>query len=97
MKPTSPRTTDITLVDVVYGDDRTEVLRRTQALIRSTRTSRSSLPTTNGVAAAARYVSTSEAKGKVSSLVWHPERHARVRQGRNRHEFALWNPRTSDT
>jgi rhamnose transport system substrate-binding protein len=86
---------DITLVDVVYGDDQDQKsFDETQALIQKYPNLKVIVaPTTVGVAAAARYVSTSEAKGKVliTGLGTPNDMRAFVKDGTVK-EFALWNP-----
>lgn len=86
---------DITLVDVVYGDDQDQKsFDETQALIQKYPNLKVIVaPTTVSVAAAARYVSTSEAKGKVliTGLGTPNDMRAFVKDGTVK-EFALWNP-----
>ncbi len=86
---------DINLVDVVYGDDQDQKsFDETQALIQKYPNLKVIVaPTTVGVAAAARYVSTSDAKGKVliTGLGTPNDMRAFVKDGTVK-EFALWNP-----
>lgn len=86
---------DIKLVDVVFGDDQDQKsFDETQALIQKYPNLKVIVsPTTVGVAAAARYVSTSDAKGKVlvTGLGTPNDMRAFVKDGTVK-EFALWNP-----
>ncbi|MDO5067974.1 MAG: rhamnose ABC transporter substrate-binding protein [Propionibacteriaceae bacterium] len=85
----------ITLVDVVYGDDDDQTsFDKTAALIQSHPNLKGIVsPTTVGVAAAARYLSTSSAKGKVAltGLGTPNQMREYVTDGTVK-EFALWNP-----
>lgn len=86
---------DIKLVDVVYGDDQDQKsFDETQALLQKYPNLKVIVaPTTVGIAAAARYVSTSDAKGKVmvTGLGTPNDMRAYVKDGTVK-EFALWNP-----
>ncbi len=86
---------DITLVDVVFGDDQDQKsFDETQALLQKYPNLKVIVsPTTVGIAAAARYISTSDAKGKVlvTGLGTPNDMRAFVEDGTVK-EFALWNP-----
>lgn len=86
---------DVKLVDVVYGDDQDQKsFDETQALLQKYPKLKVIVaPTTVGIAAAARYVSTSDAKGKVmvTGLGTPNDMRAFVKDGTVK-EFALWNP-----
>ncbi|MGC3954505.1 MAG: rhamnose ABC transporter substrate-binding protein [Propionicimonas sp.] len=86
---------DIKLVDVVYGDDQDQKsFDETQALIQKYPNLKVIVaPTTVGIAAAARYISTSDAKGKVlvTGLGTPNDMRTFVEDGTVK-EFALWNP-----
>ena len=86
---------DIKLVDVVYGDDQDQKsFDETQALLQKHPKLKVIVaPTTVGIAAAARYISTSDAKGKVmvTGLGTPNDMRAFVKDGTVK-EFALWNP-----
>ena len=86
---------DITLVDTVYGDDDDQKsFDQTAALLSSHPNLKGIVsPTTVGIAAAARYLSTSEYKGKVSltGLGTPSGMKAFVDDGTVT-AFALWNP-----
>ncbi|MDO5082023.1 MAG: rhamnose ABC transporter substrate-binding protein [Arachnia propionica] len=85
----------ITLVEVVYGDDDDQTsFDKTAALIQSHPNLKGIVsPTTVGIAAAARYISTSSAKGKVAitGLGTPNQMREYVNDGTVK-EFALWNP-----
>ncbi|MFE5337840.1 rhamnose ABC transporter substrate-binding protein [Isoptericola sp. NPDC056573] len=86
---------DITLVDTVYGNDDDQTsFDKTAALLQSHPDLKGIIsPTTVGIAAAARYVSTSDAKGKVAvtGLGTPNQMREYVKDGTVT-EFALWNP-----
>lgn len=86
---------DVKLVDVVFGDDQDQKsFDETQALLQKYPNLKVIVaPTTVGIAAAARYVSTSDAKGKVmvTGLGTPNDMRAYVKDGTVK-EFALWNP-----
>ncbi len=86
---------DIDLVDVVFGDDQDQKsFDETQALLQKYPNLKVIVaPTTVGIAAAARYISTSDAKGKVlvTGLGTPNDMRAFVEDGTVK-EFALWNP-----
>lgn len=86
---------DITLVEVVYGDDDDQTsFDKTAALIQTYPNLKGIIsPTTVGIAAAARYVSTSSAKGKlaITGLGTPNQMREYVKDGTVK-EFALWNP-----
>lgn len=86
---------DVKLVEVVYGDDQDQKsFDETQALLQKYPNLKVIVaPTTVGIAAAARYVSTSDAKGKVmvTGLGTPNDMRAYVKDGTVK-EFALWNP-----
>lgn len=86
---------DITLVDVVFGDDQDQKsFDETQALLQKYPNLKVIVaPTTVGIAAAARYISTSDAKGKVlvTGLGTPNDMREFVKDGTVK-EFALWNP-----
>ena len=86
---------DITLVDVVFGDDQDQKsFDETQALLQKYPNLKVIVaPTTVGIAAAARYISTSDAKGKVwvTGLGTPNDMRTFVEDGTVK-EFALWNP-----
>ncbi len=78
---------DIELVDTVYGDDDDQKsFDKTAALLQNHPNLKGIIsPTTVGIAAAARYLSDSDAKGKVALTgLGTPEPDARVRRGRHR-------------
>ncbi|MDR0848979.1 MAG: rhamnose ABC transporter substrate-binding protein [Propionibacteriaceae bacterium] len=85
----------IELVEVVYGDDQDQMsFDKTAALLATYPELKGIVaPTTVGIAAAARYVSTSEYKGKVAvtGLGTPNDMRAYVTDGTVT-EFALWNP-----
>src|SRR6478752_512527 len=86
---------NITLVDVVYGDDDDQTsFDKTAALLQTHPNLKGIIsPTTVGIAAAARYLSTSDAKGKVklTGLGTPNQMREYVKDG-TVDEFALWNP-----
>ncbi|MCA0253404.1 MAG: rhamnose ABC transporter substrate-binding protein [Actinobacteria bacterium] len=86
---------DIKLVDVVFGDDQDQKsFDETQALLQKYPNLKVIVaPTTVGIAAAARYISTSDAKGKVwvTGLGTPNDMRSFVEDGTVK-EFALWNP-----
>ena len=86
---------EITLVEVVYGDDDDQTsFDKTAALIQSHPNLKGIIsPTTVGIAAASRYISTSSAKGKVAitGLGTPNQMREYVKDGTVK-EFALWNP-----
>jgi len=86
---------NIQLVDVVYGNDDDQTsFDKTAALIQKYPDLKVIVaPTTVGIAAAARYVSTSDVKGKVlvTGLGTPNDMRAYVKDGTTK-EFALWNP-----
>jgi len=86
---------NIELVDTVYGDDEDQKsFDQTAALLSSHPNLKGIVsPTTVGIAAAARYLSTSEFKGKVAltGLGAPSEMKAFIEDGTVT-EFALWNP-----
>ncbi|KQW50707.1 sugar ABC transporter substrate-binding protein [Nocardioides sp. Root1257] len=86
---------NIKLVDTVYGDDDDQTsFDKTAALLQSHPNLKGIIsPTTVGIAAAARYLSTSEYKGKVAltGLGTPNQMREYVKDGTVT-EFALWNP-----
>ncbi|MBZ5739001.1 rhamnose ABC transporter substrate-binding protein [Nocardioides mangrovi] len=86
---------NIDLVDVVYGDDDDQTsFDKTAGLLESHPDLKGIIsPTTVGIAAAARYLSTSDAKGKVAltGLGTPNQMREYVKDGTVT-EFALWNP-----
>lgn len=86
---------NIELVDVVYGDDDDQKsFDQTAALLSAHPNLKGIIsPTTVGIAAAARYLSTSDAKGKVAltGLGAPSQMKAFIEDGTVQ-EFALWNP-----
>lgn len=86
---------DITLVDTVYGNDDDQTsFDKTAALLQSHPDLKGIVsPTTVGIAAAARYVSTSDAKGKVAVTgLGTPNQMREYVEDGTVTEFALWNP-----
>ena len=86
---------DIELVDTVYGDDDDQTsFDKTAALLESHPDLKGIVsPTTVGIAAAARYLSTSEAKGKVALTgLGTPNQMREFVEDGTVEEFALWNP-----
>jgi rhamnose transport system substrate-binding protein len=86
---------NIKLVDTVYGNDKDqESFDKTAGLLQSHPNLKGIIsPTTVGIAAAARYLSTSDAKGKVAltGLGTPNQMREYVNDGTVK-EFALWNP-----
>ena len=86
---------DIELVDTVYGDDDDQKsFDQTEALLQAHPNLKGIVsPTTVGIAAAARYLSTSDAKGEVAltGLGAPSQMKAFIEDGTVT-EFALWNP-----
>jgi rhamnose transport system substrate-binding protein len=86
---------NVSLVDVVYGNDDDQTsFDKTAALLQSHPNLKGIVsPTTVGVAAAARYLSTSDKKGKVylTGLGTPNQMRQYVKDGTVK-EFALWNP-----
>ena len=86
---------DITLVDTVYGDDDDQTsFDKTAALLQAHPDLKGIIsPTTVGIAAAARYLSTSDAKGKVMLTgLGTPNQMREYVEDGTVTEFALWNP-----
>ena len=86
---------DIKLVDTVYGDDDDQTsFDKTAALLQSHPNLKGIVsPTTVGVAAAARYLSTSNKKGKVKLVgLGTPNQMREYVKDGTVDEFALWNP-----
>ena len=86
---------DIELVDTVYGDDDDQKsFDQTAALLQSYPELKGIVsPTTVGIAAAARYLSTSEAKGQVALTgLGTPNQMREYVADGTVSEFALWNP-----
>lgn len=86
---------NIKLVDVVYGNDKDqESFDKTAALLQSHPNLKGIIaPTTVGIAAAARYLSTSKAKGKVALTgLGTPNQMRKYVNDGTVKEFALWNP-----
>ncbi|GGO79640.1 rhamnose ABC transporter substrate-binding protein [Nocardioides deserti] len=86
---------DIEVVDTVYGDDDDQTsFDRTAALLQSHPNLKGIIsPTTVGIAAAARYLSTSDAKGKVALTgLGTPNQMREYVEDGTVTEFALWNP-----
>ncbi len=86
---------DIELVDTVYGDDDDQTsFDKTAALLQSHPDLKGIIsPTTVGIAAAARYLSTSDAKGKVALTgLGTPNQMRDYVEDGTVTEFALWNP-----
>jgi rhamnose transport system substrate-binding protein len=82
-------------VDTVYGNDKDqESFDKTAALLQSHPNLKGIIaPTTVGIAAAARYLSTSKAKGKVALTgLGTPNQMREYVQDGTVKEFALWNP-----
>lgn len=92
---TNPAYKDIKLVTTVYGDDDdTKSFQEAQGLLQAYPDLKGIIsPTTVGIAATARYLSTSKYKGKVSltGLGLPNEMRAYVKDGTVK-EFALWDP-----
>ena len=86
---------NIKLVEVVYGDDDDQTsFDKTAALIQTYPELKGIVsPTTVGIAAAARYLSTSSAKGKVAITgLGTPNQMREYVKDETVKEFALWNP-----
>jgi rhamnose transport system substrate-binding protein len=86
---------DIKLVDTVYGDDDDQTsFDKTAALLADHPDLKGIIsPTTVGIAAAARYLSTSDAKGKVALTgLGTPNQMRDYVEDGTVTEFALWNP-----
>ena len=86
---------DIKLVDTVYGDDDDQTsFDKTAALLSDHPNLKGIIsPTTVGIAAAARYLSTSDAKGKVALTgLGTPNQMRDYVEDDTVTEFALWNP-----
>ncbi len=86
---------DIELVEVVYGDDDDQTsFDKTAALLQTYPELKGIIsPTTVGVAAAARYLSTSEYKGKVALTgLGTPNQMREYVEDGTVTAFALWNP-----
>lgn len=86
---------DITLVETVYGDDDDQTsFDKTAALLQSHPNLKGIIsPTTVGVAAAARYLSTSDFKGKVALTgLGTPNQMREYVEDGTVTAFALWNP-----
>jgi rhamnose transport system substrate-binding protein len=86
---------NIKLVDTVYGDDDDQKsFDQTAALLQSHPNLKGIIsPTTVGIAAAARYLSTSDAKGKVALTgLGTPNQMREYVEDGTVTEFALWNP-----
>ena len=86
---------DIKLVDIVYGDDDDQTsFDKTAALLSDHPNLKGIIsPTTVGIAAAARYLSTSDAKGKVALTgLGTPNQMRDYVEDGTVTEFALWNP-----
>jgi len=86
---------NIKLVDTVYGNDKDqESFDKTAALLQSHPDLKGIIsPTTVGIAAAARYLSTSKAKGKVALTgLGTPNQMKEYVEDGTVKEFALWNP-----
>jgi rhamnose transport system substrate-binding protein len=86
---------NIELVDTVYGDDDDQTsFDKTAALLQANPDLKGIIsPTTVGIAAAARYLSTSDAKGKVALTgLGTPNQMREYVEDGTVQEFALWNP-----
>src|SRR3954454_4033531 len=86
---------DIKLVDTVYGDDDDQTsFDKTAALLQAHPDLKGIIsPTTVGIAAAARYLSTSDAKGKVALTgLGTPNQMREYVEDGTVTSFALWNP-----
>jgi rhamnose transport system substrate-binding protein len=86
---------NITLVDTVYGNDDDQTsFDKTAALLQSHPNLKGIIaPTTVGIAAAARYISTSDYKGKVAVTgLGTPNQMREYVEDGTVTEFALWNP-----
>lgn len=87
---------NIKLVETVYGDDDDQTsFDKTAALIQTYPNLKAIVsPTTVGIAAAARYISTSDAKGKVAVTgLGTPNQMREYVKDATVTEFALWNPK----
>jgi len=86
---------DITLVETVYGDDDDQTsFDKTAALLQTHPNLKGIIsPTTVGIAAAARYLSTSDYKGKVALTgLGTPNQMREYVEDGTVTSFALWNP-----
>ena len=86
---------DVELVEVVYGDDDDQTsFDKTAALLQTYPELKGIVsPTTVGIAAAARYLTTSDAKGKVALTgLGTPNQMREFVEDGTVTEFALWNP-----
>jgi rhamnose transport system substrate-binding protein len=86
---------DIELVDIVYGDDDDQTSFDQTAALLQTHPDLAGIisPTTVGVSAAARYLSTSEAKGEVALTgLGTPNQMREYVEDGTVEAFALWNP-----
>ncbi|MDQ0726741.1 rhamnose ABC transporter substrate-binding protein [Microbacterium sp. W4I20] len=86
---------DITLVETVYGDDDEQIsFDKTAALLQSHPNLKGIIsPTTIGISAAARYLSTSDYKGKVALTgLGTPNQMREYVENGTVTSFALWNP-----
>lgn len=86
---------NVTLVETVYGDDDDQTsFDKTAALLQTYPELKGIVsPTTVGIAAAARYLSTSDAKGKVALTgLGTPNQMREYVEDGTVTEFALWNP-----
>jgi rhamnose transport system substrate-binding protein len=91
----NPDYADLELVDVVYGDDEDQKsFDQTEALLQNHPDLKGIIsPTTVGIAAAARYLSTSEYKGKVALTgLGAPSGMREYVKDGTVESFALWNP-----
>ena len=91
----NPDYADITLVDTVYGDDEDQKsFDQTEALLQNHPNLKGIIsPTTVGIAAAARYLSDSDAKGKVALTgLGTPDQMREYVKDGTVEAFALWNP-----
>ena len=90
---------DVELVEVVYGDDDDQTsFDKTAALLQTYPELKGIVsPTTVGIAAAARYLSTSDAKGEVALTgLGTPNQMREYVEDGTVTEFALWNPEDLD-
>ncbi|WP_148572937.1 rhamnose ABC transporter substrate-binding protein [Nocardioides caldifontis] len=91
----NPDYADIELVDIVYGDDEEQKsFDETEALLQNHPNLKGIIsPTTVGIAAAADYLSTSDAKGKVALTgLGTPNQMRPYVENGTVEAFALWNP-----
>lgn len=91
----NPDYSDIELVDTVYGDDEDQKsFDQTEALLQNHPDLKGIIsPTTVGIAAAARYLSDSDAKGKVALTgLGTPNQMREYVENGTVESFALWNP-----